>query len=408
MNYNNYNERRNYNLGHKNNNRGGYNRSRMKEWDGGENSKKNTYIKQQLIDYIYSTIELSNFRYKIIEYEHDLPLLLKNKYSVSANFSGSNCLLVFIKIKEKYYSYLIDRKTLSYNKYQVNPKNVKTISVEIKLDNSIYKGSIFDGILIQSDRTKTFVITDIYQFRGKMMLNEKIQYKIINLVSYLNANLKNDQSNNLKLTVNKIYDVDQIDKLVNDDIPNTKNINVRGIVFYPDISGTKLIFLFNNNKKSNNKNEEKINTESYENKLKIKTKYNNQNNNQNNIKHTLRFIPKIDENIYAIFEVKKTRDSDVYKLYLMEKIVNNKKTILRSKKIGIGLIPTTECSKLCRDIFSNKTIKQRILMKCKFINDKNKWQPIELDKNAKYPTLITDIEKTMTIIEESLSDEDDL
>src|SRR6187397_2240950 len=73
----------------------------------GVNAGLNVRIKQQLINYIYSTVELSNFKYKIIEYESDLPLLLKQKYFVSANFSGSNCLLVFTKIHDKFCSYLV-------------------------------------------------------------------------------------------------------------------------------------------------------------------------------------------------------------------------------------------------------------------------------------------------------------
>src|SRR5947207_5256190 len=99
---------------------------------------ENVYIKQQLINYIYSTVELSNFNYKLLEYEADLNLLTKDKYFVSANYSGSNCLLIFVKIKERFFSYLVDRKTLTYNKNSINLDNIKIIPVNIKLDESIY------------------------------------------------------------------------------------------------------------------------------------------------------------------------------------------------------------------------------------------------------------------------------
>ena len=204
-------------------------------------------IKQQLVNYVYSCLELSNYKYKILEYEHDLPLLLKQKYFVSSNFLGSSCLLIFTKIHDKYYSYLIDRRTLSYNHYQVNIENVKISSVTLRLDESIYKGSIFDGILIQNPKTKerTFVITDIYTFRGKNMSIDKIQYKIINIVSYMKANYTDDPINNLKITVNKLYELDNIDDLISD-IPKMTNFCVKGLTFYPETSGTKLIFMLDN------------------------------------------------------------------------------------------------------------------------------------------------------------------
>jgi hypothetical protein len=57
---------------------------------------------QKIIDYIYSTTEISRFKYKILEYENDLNILTTQKYYISANFSGTSSLLVFIKILDKF------------------------------------------------------------------------------------------------------------------------------------------------------------------------------------------------------------------------------------------------------------------------------------------------------------------
>ena len=73
--------------------------------------------------------------------------------------------------------------------------------------------------------------------------------------------------------------------------------------------------------------------------------------------------------------------------------------------MGIALIPTTDCSVMCRDEFI-KNINTRVLMKCKFINDKNKWEPIEIDKTAKYPTNLLEVEKNLEILEEICSDDE--
>lgn len=373
------------------------------------NTGLNIHIKQQLINYIYSTVELSNFKYKIIEYESDLPLLLKQKHYISANFSGSNCLLVFIKIKDNYYSYIIDRRTLSYNQHQVNLDLVKIYQVSIRLDNSIYDGSIFDGILVHNNqnRTRTFVITDIYTFRGRSMVTDKIQYKIMSLVAYLKANLKEDKMNNLNLTVNKLYDVDKIENLLKD-IPNMKNYNIKGISFYPEMSGTKLIFMIDNdNRTSNSKNENTKQNVKFDLKTNLKNDRSEQkvDNEYQDRKVAIRYICKSDDPVYATFELKKTKDIDVYKLYLVETVKRDNKTILKSKKMGIAFVPTIECSTLCREEFI-KNINSRVLMKCKFISDKNKWEPIEIDKTAKYPTNLSDVEKNLEILEELCSDDE--
>jgi hypothetical protein len=42
-------------------------------------------------------------------------------------------------------------------------------------------------------------------------------------------------------------------------------------------------------------------------------------------------------------------------------------------------------------------------MKCKFINDKSKWEPIEVDKLAPHPTLLEDINLEMM----EISDDED-
>ena len=209
-------------------------------------------FKKQLVDYVYSSVNISKFKYELLQYDSELSQLLKQKYFVSVNFSGSNCLLVFTKIKDKYHSYLIDRKTLSYDPSKIDITKVKTTNVKVKLDHSVYLGTIFDGIYIQTKDEKLFVITDIYLFRGEDFTNTHLDTKLLTIFSYLKSNYDDDdKDNNIILTVNKLFDFDKAGHLVNTVIPNMKNTFIRGICFYPEISGTKLIYLFGNETRVN-------------------------------------------------------------------------------------------------------------------------------------------------------------
>ncbi len=372
--------------------------------------------KGQLIEYIYSSTELSRFKYKILEVEDDLQQLDVNKYIVSANFTGPNCLLVFIKIKDKFYSHLIDRKTLSYNPSQINLNNLKTIRVRVALEQKIYDGTIFDGILIQNNGNKTFIITDCYYLRGKNLCNDQLTYKLINIKSYLDANYDSESKlNTINLNVNKTYDLSNISTLINIDIPKTKttskNFQIRGITFHPLVSGTKLIYLFGNETKSNNQpiNQSNNQSNNQPNNQSINQSNNqsiNQSNNQsiNQIKKkvNISYICKTNEPIYAILEIKKTETIDVYKLFAVEKCIRDNKTVLKSKKMGIAYIPTDKCSNMCKILINSNN--PRILMKCQFIQSKNKWMPVEQDLEHKIPSYVVDIEKNMEIIEEAESD----
>ena len=376
----------------------------------------NLNVNQQLINYIYSTVELSRFKYKIIEYESDLTNLIKQKHFLSANFNGINCLLVFTKIRDKYYSFMVDRKTLTYNQNQINFDTVKITPVNIRLDNSIYNGTIMDGIFILNKRTrsKVFVITDVYHFMGKKMTDDNINHKFMNVTAYLESNLKNDDRiNNITLTINKLYEPYEIEKLISD-MEKSKGFDFRGYAFYPDKSGTKLIFLNNDSKQPPNKSStydisEKTEKIFHDNNLKCETSnYNIQNKTDNKNESKNRkyiYVSKTNDPIYATLELRKTPAPDVYNIFCAEKeTINNKKCIIL-KKLGIALVPDKECSSKCKNIL-NKKIKGKALMKCKFNSDKNKWVPIDEDTDNKIPSLLTDIEKNLDLVLQSDTDEE--
>lgn len=67
-------------------------------------------VKRELIKYIYSTVDISKFSYVLLKNKKRFNCFFSNMYYVSPNYYGKNCLLVFTKLKSKYYSFLIDVK----------------------------------------------------------------------------------------------------------------------------------------------------------------------------------------------------------------------------------------------------------------------------------------------------------
>lgn len=378
-----------------------YNKNKTSHYNHNMDSSQ---TKENLIDYIYNNIDLSHFRYKLIEVESDL-LNVKNKYVASPNYNGTNSLLVFIKLVGKYYSFLLDRKTLSYNRNQVDINNVHLTHVRIRLDQQIYDGTIMDGIVLhnQVDGKSVFIINDIYLFRGQNLIQTKMIYKEMNINAYLNSQMVEDSNmNNIKLVSNKLYKLSQIKNLVENEIDKLEfSDEVKGVSFYPELSGTKYIYLYNNvsyvkdNDKQQEKSEKHDKHEKYEkhNKNGKHEKDEKQLNSHQVLQQHYACQDKDEHNIEdgreGIFEMRVTDVSDVYKLHLLLKLNTGNNRTIKSKKIGIAYIPTNACSQMCNDILKDKN---KVLVKCKYNKEKNKWVPIE-QSNDRRPNYIDEIYK---------------
>lgn len=356
-----------------------------------------------ILDYIYNSVDLSQYRYKIAEYESDLTIITKEKHMLSANFNGTNCLLLFAKLRDKFYSVLVERKTLSYNRTQLKPESVKITPINIRLSPAIYNGTIFDGtyILDKKTRSKIFVITDVYRFNGKDTCFDDIRHKMANITSYLESNMENDSNiNNIKLTINKLYEPTSINDLIAD-MNKSKNVEFKGFVFYPVKSGTKLIYLNNNNKLPQNIDDSQA-IEKKNGNINTNTRSHNSTVNINAKKKKYTYICKTNDPVYCILEVRKTMSPDVYNMYCVEE----EGGYMKLKKLGIAFIPNKQSSLMCKNILNSK-INGKALMKCKFDPEKNKWIPIEESKERKYPNYISEIEEKLDIIVESDSDHDE-
>ena len=105
-------------------------------------------VKSKVIDYLYNTLNLSKYRYVMLNNIQKLKFLQETEHYVSPNFKGYNYLLMMLKINNKNLCLAIDRKKLSYHKNQLDMKTIQIIQININTIESMYNGTIFDGKIL--------------------------------------------------------------------------------------------------------------------------------------------------------------------------------------------------------------------------------------------------------------------
>ena len=107
-------------------------------------------VKNKIIDYLFSQIQLSQYRYIILKTVKQIDELKNSKNLVSPNFKGTNFLTIFYKVNGNNSCFLIDRRKMSYHKDKLDIKNLKIYKVKVMTSSSIFKGTIMDTKLIKT------------------------------------------------------------------------------------------------------------------------------------------------------------------------------------------------------------------------------------------------------------------
>jgi len=370
----------------------------------------NINIKNIVLDYLYNKIEVADHKYVLIKNIGDVYELKNKKYYVSGNSCGINSFLIFMKKDNTYYSYLVDRRSISYNKNTLKKSSVRFTEIKLPVDLKIYEGTIIDGILIDSDNKlisngdnksnkMQFMINDVFNFCGKSLLSMNYKKKLFTIKTMLSEYIDKSKTNtNIELYLSAPFEINQANDLFNEYINiNTKKYNIKGLSFYPEVSGTKLIYLFD-------KQDEKIKNDFNTGNVEIKPDEKNDDNlsllESSDSKKIFKFVlinPECIDDIIANIEMKKTATSDVYKLYSVFNISDN----YVKKKIGIAYIPSYELSIKCKLLFLNSDKK---IMICKFNSNKGKWIPVDIAEVQKID--IINNEKRLKITEEEIIEQD--
>lgn len=167
------------------------------------------------------------------------------------------------------------------------------------------------------------------------------------------------------LVVNKLYELKDISNLVSSIIPASQLSNcIKGLTFYSEYSGMKLIYLYNNCSRD----------------TVIKDPVNNAFVSKDETSDNVIIVSKVKDNHIANVRVKSMGIIDVYQLSLGIIIDKDNKKFIMYKPIGIAYIPTIECSTLCKSVFTSC---QTAIMECRYIEETNKWVPIKLSESLK-------------------------
>jgi len=324
--------------------------------------------KQKIIDHLYKNVDLSKYRYNMLNNIQRLKYLQDNEHFVSPNYKGYNYFLIMLTLDNKNFCVLIDKKKLSYHKNQLDMKTLQVIQIFMKASNDFFTGdgSIMYGKLSQQNNSYVFIIQDCYYLQGKSLLNLVMDKKMEHLDTIIKThfNKKGDNSycNNFELKLNKIYSYAELEDLILNILPKS-TVENHGIIFYPKISGITTIFLdqkandiINNNNKiefNSNNNNEKLEQKSYHiihnfvDFLKSRT-----------------YSYEINKNNNKQFWLSKTSIADVYD-------ISNEET---SDKLGIALIPNLKISHLCENNINERPVR----FNCTYSNKYKKWIPIEI------------------------------
>ncbi len=317
-------------------------------------------LKTKIIDYIFTIIDPSKYKYNILETPQQLNFLKNNEHYVSPNFKGYNYFLIFNKFQGNNQSkdvfsqcIAIDKKNLSYNKKTIDVKKVFMFKIKVMASQAIFRGTIFDTKLIKN----IMLVKDCYHVMGNNITDMNMIEKMLYLDTILANQFQKDGCLNFKLKINKLYKYDMLEYIINKIIPDCE-LDITGLVFYPVISGVSYIF----NDKKQEKDTITITTNNTEETEIIKsTTY----DMIHQIKEFLcsRKYSYETDGVKKVLYIEPTNITDVFNVYEM------------NERIGIAHIPNLKISAYCRDNIKEKT-------KCLCILNKqfNKWIPLKVEK----------------------------
>lgn len=308
--------------------------------------------KKSIIDYLFNTLDLSKYRFNILNNLQRLKFLKQNQHYVAPNFRGYSYLLIFKKIKGVKYAVAIDRRKLKYQRSQVDINKVFIVNLKMKTTESIFRGTIFDGKLINSNNKYIFLIQDCYHLMGNNFLSTELDQKMQLLDNLLNNQFTKSKSDNFIFKINKLYSYNDLPNLINTVMKNC-SITCQGLIFFPKFSGITIIYLEKRNDEIPKDKIRIVEAKSYDMIVQLEEflKSRNYSYEKNSKKKK--------------FWLKPTEITDVYNLY-------DENTF---EKVDIAHIPNLKTSHLC---YQETKDGEKKKFNCIYFNKFKKWIPLNL------------------------------
>jgi hypothetical protein len=312
-------------------------------------------IKNKIIDYLYGKLDLSKYRYIMLNTMQKIKFLQDNEHYVSPNFKGYNYLVLMLIINGKQFCVAIDRKKLSYHKSQLDMKTIQIIQINMKTSDALFNGTIFDGKLINSNNEYIYLIQDCFYLMGNKMLEMEMNQKLSSLDTILKTHFKKDKITycpNFEFKLNKLYKYADLENMIEN--LSKLSIQTNGIIFYPKFSGVNVLHI--------EKKIEKVNINTSNNEIIEQTSYHIIHDIVNFLKS--RTYSYESNGKCKILWLSRTIIPDVYDISENE----------NGDKEGIALIPNLKTSQLCDDIINDKPVKFNCIYSIKF----KKWIPLNV------------------------------
>ena len=181
----------------------------------------NFLIKKKIINFLLRNVNNFNLNKSYISSEDDLLEIKNNNYKVFPNIVGDEFIFISVKLNNKYFVILVDKKTLNLEK--INYNDLRVISVRIRLKECTYKGTIFDGRIVNVGGCCIFIINNIFMINGKNLENDSFNVKFKLTEDFINESYIIDSNmNTILFKLNKTFDVNDLNFLINDKIENSK------------------------------------------------------------------------------------------------------------------------------------------------------------------------------------------
>lgn len=295
----------------------------------------NYVIKKQIIDYLLNNVDQFKLISNNITEENNMLDIKNNDYLISPNIVGDDYIFICKKFKDKYYVCLIEKKTIDFKNFN----KINIISVKIRLKIKSYEGCIFDGRIVNLGGCCAYLITKPFMVYGKL-IERNFKNSLDCLKEFVNESYIVDPNmNSILFKINKFYNVEEIEELVNDIIPKSK------------FKFSSLDFI------------------------------------NNHLNSTYRFYFT-------------TQDHDLKYANLLGKLINTDVVELftydsenKLRRVGIANIPNIYTSRICNEHVSSKDF---TTIYCKFDYRFKKWTPMELDlDNSKQLNSFEDVSNMM-------------